>query len=101
MAVVLEKYVEQDEKIRGGKPYVIGTRISVSDIVIWHLRMGQSLEEVAVLYNLSFSAVHAALSYYYDHKEKIDNEIDKSYKLYMANKQAGTSLVQQKLQNMS
>lgn len=101
MTVVLEKYIEQSEETRGGKPCITGTRISVSDVVIWHLRMGQSVDEIAAQYNLSLSAVHGALSYYYDHKTNVDDEISSSYQSYMTNKQANRSLVQQKLQNRS
>jgi uncharacterized protein (DUF433 family) len=41
MVMVIEKHIEIDSGVRGGKPCLAGTRISVSDVVIWHLREGQ------------------------------------------------------------
>jgi len=101
MAVVIDRYIEQNKKIRSGKPHIVDTRITVSDIVTWHLRMGHSLEEVAVQYSLSLAAVHGAMSYYYDHKSEIDAQIDTSHDFYVTNKQTAPSLVQQKLRNKS
>ena len=37
-----------------------------------HLKMGESLEEIAQEYNLSLASVYAAMSYYYDHQTEID-----------------------------
>jgi len=100
MAVVVDRYIEQNKNIRSGKPHIVDTRITVSDIVTWHLRLGQSLEEVAVQYSLSLAAVYSAMSYYYDHKGEIDSDIDAGYNFYMTNKKAAPSLVQQKLRNL-
>ncbi|HET7089164.1 MAG TPA: DUF433 domain-containing protein, partial [Anaerolineae bacterium] len=47
MAVVLDRYIEIKADVRSGKPCVAGTRITVSDIVLMHFRLGQSLEEIA------------------------------------------------------
>jgi uncharacterized protein (DUF433 family) len=99
MAVIIDKYIEQNKNIRNGKPHIVDTRITVSDIVTWHLRMGQSLEEVAVQYSISLAAVHSAMSYYYDHKSEIDADIDAGYNFYVTNKKATPSLVQKKLRN--
>lgn len=42
MELVLEKHIESDEGVRGGKPVLTGTRISVSDVVfgicVWDSR---------------------------------------------------------------
>lgn len=60
--------------IRGGKPRVRGHRIAVHDIAI---RTGEGMrpEEIAEAYRLTLGEVHAALSYYYDHRDQIDREI--------------------------
>jgi uncharacterized protein (DUF433 family) len=100
MALVLDKYIEITEGLRGGKPHITGSRITVSDIVIWHLRQGQSLEEVAARQNLSLAAVYAAIAYYYDHKAEIDEEIETSRSYYEKKRQATVSLVEQKIQAM-
>ena len=76
MALVIEKHIDVTEGLRGGRPHISGSRITVSDIVIWHLRQGQSLEEVAARQDLPLAAVYAAIAYYYDHKDEIDEEIE-------------------------
>jgi len=99
MAHVLEGHIEIAEGLRGGKPHLAGTRITVSDIVIWHLRLGQTLEEIAARYDLTLSAVHAAMAYYYDHRAEIDREIEESYASYKQLKGEHVSKVGQKLQS--
>lgn len=99
MAQVLEKHIEISEGLRGGKAHLAGTRITVSDIVIWHLRLGQTLDEVAARYDLSLSAVYTAIAYYYDHRAEIDREIDESYASYETLKEEHASRVAQKLQS--
>ncbi len=67
--------------VRGGKPHLSGTRITVDDVVVMHLRLGLSLPEIAGKYDLSPAAVHAAMAYYYDHREEIERAIaaDRAY----------------------
>jgi uncharacterized protein (DUF433 family) len=81
MEVVLDKYIEISAGVRGGKPRISETRITVADIVIMHLRLGQSLEEIAGRYDLPLAAVHAAMAYYYDHRQEVDDSIadDRAY----------------------
>jgi len=45
MEIVLDHHIEITPDVRGGRPHIAGTRITVADIVIMHLRLGQSLEE--------------------------------------------------------
>ncbi len=97
MILVLEKHIESDEKVRGGKPCLVGTRIAVSDVAIWHLRMGQSLEEIAAHRNLSLAGLYAAIAYYYDHKEEIDNKIEEERIFYETMKATAPSLLREKL----
>jgi uncharacterized protein (DUF433 family) len=60
--------------IRGGQPTVAGRSITVSDLVARYLR-GVSLEDLASNFDLTFGQVHAALAYYYMHKQEIDEEL--------------------------
>jgi len=63
---------------REGQPraYVCGTRIRVQDIVSDHERHGLSPEEIAREYpHLSLAQVHAALAYYYDHREEVRHQM--------------------------
>jgi uncharacterized protein (DUF433 family) len=78
MKVTLDRYIEITPDIRGGKPRIAGRRITVADVAINYLRLGQSLEEVAAEYDLTLSEVYAAMSFYYDHKVAIDQSIQAS-----------------------
>ncbi len=62
--------------VRGGKPRIGGHRITVSDIAIWHERMGMSPDEIVSEYpTITLSDVHAALAYYFDHRDEVDRGI--------------------------
>ena len=75
MTIALDRYIETTPDIRGGRPRIADTRLTVADITLMYLRLGQSLEEIAGKYDLSLAAVYAAIAYYYDHQEKIDRSI--------------------------
>jgi uncharacterized protein (DUF433 family) len=72
---VVSAHVEVTPGIVGGKPRIAGHRITVQDIVGWHERLGLSADEIATEYDLSLADVYAALAYYYDHREEIDQAI--------------------------
>jgi uncharacterized protein (DUF433 family) len=60
--------------VRGGRPCIDGTRISVMDIVALE-RKGVAPEEMRTHCSsrpLTLAEVRAALTYYYDHKNEID-----------------------------
>ena len=62
--------------VRGGKPRIAGHRITVSDVAIWHERMGMSPDEIVSEFpTITLSDVHAALAYYFDHRDEIDQSI--------------------------
>lgn len=99
MELVIEKHIDQSPGIRGGKAHIKNTRITVSDMVIMHLRLGQSLEEIAATYDLSLSAVYAAMAYYYDHNTDIDAEIEIERQFYEEMRQKSPSLLKERLFN--
>jgi uncharacterized protein (DUF433 family) len=72
MENVLTQHIEITPGVAGGKPRIVGHRITVQNIVIWHERMGLSADEIAATYELSLGDVYAALTYYYDQREDID-----------------------------
>jgi uncharacterized protein (DUF433 family) len=76
MEAALDGHIEITPDVRGGRPRITGTRITVADIVIMHLRLGQSLEEIAGKYDLDLADTHAAMAYYYDHRSEIDGSIE-------------------------
>lgn len=78
-------YITMDKEIRGGEPVIAGTGIRVLDIAIRYEVMGMSPEDVVIaLPHLNLSQVHDALSYYYEHK----NRIDKTWKDAIRNAEA-------------
>ncbi len=68
-------HIEITPGVTDGKPRIAGHRITVQDIVLWHERLDLSADEIASEYGLSLADVYAALAYYYDHREEIDQSI--------------------------
>jgi len=62
-----------------GVPYVAGTRMKVEHIAIDSFHGRMTPEEIHDNYPaLTLSQIHAALSYYHDHKAEIDTRIAES-----------------------
>lgn len=66
------EYIAIDPDYCFGKPRIVGTRMPVAAIAEMYLEMGQSLEKIAIKFDLSLAAVHGAMAYYYDHREEIE-----------------------------
>lgn len=81
MDIMTTPHIAISEDVAGGKPRIAGHRITVQHIVIWHERMGLSADEIASNHGLTLADVYAALTYYYDHRQEIDEAIlaDESY----------------------
>ncbi len=61
----------------GGKPRIDGHRIKVEHIAVCYERMGMSPDEIVTsLPTITLAQVHAALAYYYDHKQEIDSSLE-------------------------
>jgi uncharacterized protein (DUF433 family) len=78
VAKTLDQHIEITPNIAGGKPRIAGRRITAQDIVIWHERLGRTCDEIAAEYDLPLSDIYAALAYYFDHRDEIDNSIAES-----------------------
>jgi uncharacterized protein (DUF433 family) len=59
----------------GGRPRIAGRRIGVRDIVQWHVHLNAPLTEIADEHNLTLAEIHAALAYYYDHVDEIEQSL--------------------------
>jgi uncharacterized protein (DUF433 family) len=60
----------------GGEPHILGHRIKVRHIAVWHEHDGMSPAEIVRDYpTITLAQVHAALAYYYDHHEEIERTI--------------------------
>lgn len=88
MDIVTAQHIESSPEIAGGKPRITGHRTTVQNIMIWHERMGLSADEIASQHGLSLADVYAALAYYYDHRQAIDEVIlaDESYVAELRNR---------------
>ena len=102
MVPVIGEYVAVKTGYAGGKPHIIGHRIKVQHIAIWHERMGMTPEEIVVTYpSLSLPAVFAALAYYHSHRAEIDADIEADEQFVSEMKaKAGPSKLQDKLAAM-
>jgi uncharacterized protein (DUF433 family) len=96
MQIAPDLHIEANPGTRGGKPCIVGTRIAVADVVLMHLRLGQSLEQIAGHYDISLSALHAAMAFYYDHREEIDRAMQDEEDFFRAAKEASPSLLKTK-----
>lgn len=72
---VLDGHIEITPGVCGGKPRIAGHSIKVQHVAMWHLRDGLSLNVIAEEHGLSLADVYAALAYYFDHREVIDQQI--------------------------
>ena len=68
--------IVSDPKVRSGRPVIVGTGITVMNIVLAHTT-GDKLapETIAEHYRLTLGQVHAALAYYYLHQAEMDEQL--------------------------
>jgi uncharacterized protein (DUF433 family) len=65
-----------------GVPVIAGTGFKVRILVEMHIFGGVTIEELLHDYpHLTAAGIHGALTYYYDHKDAIDREIDELRRL--------------------
>jgi uncharacterized protein (DUF433 family) len=97
---VIAEHLEITPGVCGGKPRIAGHRIKVQDIVIWHERMGMSPDEIVSQYpTITLADVYAALAYYHDHMQEIQQQIDEDEAFAREMEAQTPSLVQQKLRD--
>jgi uncharacterized protein (DUF433 family) len=77
MQPTLTQHIEiRPSAIHGQKACIVGTRISVQDIYVWHELMGKSPDQIVLEYQfLTLAQVHSALAYYYDHADEIREQV--------------------------
>jgi uncharacterized protein (DUF433 family) len=54
------------------QPMIRGRRVKVRMIASMYVRAGAPIDEIMEQYNISAAEAHAALAYYYDHKDAIE-----------------------------
>jgi uncharacterized protein (DUF433 family) len=77
MATIVEigTLIDRESGVRGGRPKIAGTGLTVRRIAGWY-KMGMSPEEIALEYpHINLAQVHAALAYYHANREEIEADI--------------------------
>ena len=67
------EHIVSSPGVLGGKRRITGTRIAVAHIVS-AAKAEWSPDRIASEYNLTLAQVHAALAYYHDHRDEIEQE---------------------------
>jgi uncharacterized protein (DUF433 family) len=79
MSTVSYQHIEQRPN---GKLYVAGTPFKVRQIALDHIAYGWDANQIQREHpQLTLGQIHAALGYYYDHKQELDREIEEGLAL--------------------
>lgn len=74
---VVTEYVGVRTGYCGGHAHILGHRIKVKHVAIWHEQMGMTPDQIVATYpSISLAQVQAALTYYCDHRDEIQAEIE-------------------------
>src|SRR5437867_1641316 len=75
MSTVVSSLIEIDED---GVAWIVGANTKVIEVVVDKLAHGSSPEEMHFQYpHLSLAQIHAALSFYHEHKTELEAEIER------------------------
>lgn len=75
MGVDIGTLIVRTPEMRGGRPRLAGTGVTVRRIVGWY-KLGLSPEEIADEFgHLSLAQVYAALTYYHANREEIEADL--------------------------
>ena len=78
MAEVGTLHITKTPGICGGRACIAGHRIRVMDIVVMHEMRGMCPEEIAYQYpGITLAEIYAALTYYFDNRQEIEDEFRK------------------------
>lgn len=92
------EHIVSKPNICGGKPCIAGTRIRVQDVYVWHELQGLSADEIVSRFpHLTMADVYAALSYYWDHRDEIQRQMQEETAFVEQMKQKHPSPLKQKL----
>jgi uncharacterized protein (DUF433 family) len=75
-AVDIGSLIVRTKDMRGGRPRIAGTGITVQRIVGWY-KLGMSPEEIrSQIPHLTIAQVYAALAYYHANRDEIEQKIE-------------------------
>lgn len=95
---VISDHLEVTEGVCGGRPRIAGRRVTVHDVAVWHEKLSQSADQIASDYGLSLAEIHAALTYYFDHRDEIDRQLADEEQFVNSMRADHDSLLQRKLE---
>jgi uncharacterized protein (DUF433 family) len=99
MLATIKEHIDKTPGVCGGKPRIAGHRIRVMDIVVCHEQQGMSPDEIASYYpGITLADIHAALAYYFDHRDEIQRDIEDERRFVEEVRQSTPSVLQEKLQ---
>ncbi len=79
MENVIRQHITKTPGICGGRACIAGHRIRVQDIVVWHELRGYCPDEIVDLFpGITLADVYAALAYYFDNRQEIEEEFRKA-----------------------
>src|SRR4051812_1502556 len=95
----LGEFIVKTPGVCGGQPRIAGTRIKVKHVYTWVEQMGMTPAQVVAEYpHLTRAQVHAALAYYWSHRDEIHQDSENEEKLVAELKgKAGPSKLQERL----
>jgi uncharacterized protein (DUF433 family) len=76
-AQTLEGLVIRDPELRGGRPIIAGTGVTVRTVVGYY-KLGMTPEEIADEMGIALSGVYGALAYYHLNREEIEADIQEN-----------------------
>lgn len=79
MAVLRTIQIVSTPDVLSGKPRLEGRRISVAQIADLYAHQHWTVDKIAQSHDLTFAEVHAALSYYHDHRDELDRTIQQEH----------------------
>jgi uncharacterized protein (DUF433 family) len=68
----LDQHIESTPGVCGGRPRIAGRRITVAQIASWHVKQEWPVSQIVSEFNLTPADVHAALAFFFDHREEIE-----------------------------
>ena len=69
-----ENLITYDPELRGGRPIIAGTGVTVRTVVGYY-KLGLTPEEIADEMELALAGIYAALAYYHLNTQEIENDI--------------------------
>jgi uncharacterized protein (DUF433 family) len=98
MRAPTEDRIGRTPGVCGGKTCIVGQRVRVLDVVVWHEHQGMTPDEiVSHIPAITLADVYAALAYYFDHMDEIQREMQGERALVEEFRRGHSSLLDAKL----